>query len=63
MRRALVILFVLYVLACAAALVLLPASAYGWLRIERDPLSAVFAIMLAAPWSWVCWLWISSTSG
>jgi len=30
---------------------LIPASAKGWLGITPDPLSAVFAILLALPWS------------
>lgn len=40
----------LYILLCAGALLLVPASAYGWLGVEPDPLSGVFAFVLALPW-------------
>lgn len=48
---ALRILIGLYVVACLLALALIPASAAGWFGIERDPLSALFAMVLALPWS------------
>lgn len=45
------LLIVLYAAFCAAALWFIPASAYGWLGVEPDPLAGVFAILLALPWS------------
>jgi hypothetical protein len=42
---------VLYGVLCLIALWFIPASVYGWLGIERDPLAAVFALLLAMPWS------------
>lgn len=41
----------LYALLCLIALLLIPASAHGWFGIAEDPLSGVFAILLALPWS------------
>jgi hypothetical protein len=45
------LLIVGYALLCLIALWFVPASAYGWLGIERDPLAGVFALLLALPWS------------
>ncbi len=41
----------IYALLCVAALALIPISAKGWFGVEADPLAAVFAIILAMPWS------------
>lgn len=40
-----------YGLLCLIALMLIPASAHSWFGIAEDPLSGVFAILLALPWS------------
>lgn len=45
------ILLALYGALCIFALWLIPASLNSWFGVERDPLSAVFAIALALPWS------------
>ncbi len=42
----------LYVLACIAAIALVPLNAAGFAG-EPDPLSGIFAILLAAPWIWL----------
>jgi hypothetical protein len=45
------------IIACAygvlglTSLALIPASANGWFGLDPDPLSAVFAMLLAMPWS------------
>ena len=49
--RALLIGSAIYLIAGVIALMLVPASAYGWFGMERDSLSAVFALILAMPWS------------
>lgn len=41
----------LYALLCLAALALVPANARGWFGMEPDPLSGLYAIVLALPWS------------
>ena len=51
MARTLKIVVALYLAAGTLALLAIPASVHGWLGIEADPLSAVFAILLALPWS------------
>lgn len=40
-----------YGLLCLAALLLIPASLYGWFGVARGPLGAVFAILLGMPWT------------
>lgn len=40
----------LYFPLCAGALLLIPASIYGWFGVEQDPLGGVFAFLLALPW-------------
>ena len=45
------LLIVLYAVLCVIALWFIPASVHGWLGIEHDPLSAVFAFLLALPWT------------
>jgi sugar phosphate permease len=42
----------LYVLAGIAAIAIVPLNAAG-LAGEPDPLSGIFAILLAAPWIWL----------
>ncbi len=42
---------ILYLLAGILTLVAIPASLYGWFGVEQDPLSGVFALLLAMPWS------------
>lgn len=41
----------LYALLCLIALLLVPASIFGWFGVAEDPLGGVFAILLALPWS------------
>ena len=45
------VLMALYAALCVVALWFIPASVHGWLGIEPDPLAAVFALLLALPWS------------
>lgn len=45
------LLIAVYAALCLVALWLIPASAHGWFGIEPDPLAAVFALLLALPWS------------
>ncbi len=47
------LLIVLYAALCVVALWFIPASVYGWLGTEPDPLSAVFALLLAIPWTFL----------
>lgn len=44
-----------YTLLCLVALLVIPASAYEWWGFVADPLSGVFAIMLAMPWALGLW--------
>ena len=41
----------LYVLLCIGAFLLIPASSHGWLGVADDPLSGVFVLLLALPWT------------
>jgi hypothetical protein len=50
-RRICQIAVVVYQVLCALALLVIPLSAMGAFGIEPDPLAAVFAILLALPWS------------
>jgi hypothetical protein len=45
------VLMALYAALCVVALWFIPASVHGWLGVEPDPLAAVFALLLALPWS------------
>lgn len=47
------LLIVLYAALCVVALWFIPASVYGWMGVEPDPLSAVFAMVLALPWTFL----------
>ena len=47
------LLIVLYAALCVVALWFIPASVHGWLGVEPDPLSAVFAMFLALPWTFL----------
>lgn len=40
-----------YAALCLAAFLLVPASLHGWFGIASDPLAAIWAILLAPPWS------------
>lgn len=40
-----------YALLALAALLLIPASSFGWFGIARDPLGRMFALILSLPWS------------
>lgn len=40
-----------YLLAGIVSLWFVPASAYGWLGVEPDPLAGIFALILSLPWS------------
>jgi hypothetical protein len=51
--------FWLYVIACAASLLLVALSATGALGFEPDPLSGIFAVVLAQPWLGLT-SWLSS---
>lgn len=51
LRRICVVVVVIYQVLCALSLLLVPLSAMGAFGMERDPLAAVFAILLALPWS------------
>lgn len=54
-----------YALLCLVALLMIPASAYSWWGFGPDPLSGVFAIILAMPWAMGLWaldgapIWLS----
>lgn len=50
-RRALLVVAVAYAVLGALALFAIPASAFGWLGVEPDPLSGIFALLLALPWT------------
>jgi hypothetical protein len=41
---------ILYAVLGAIALLLVPASLYGWFGIAPDPLSGVYAYLLSLPW-------------
>ena len=43
----------LYAAVCAVALWFIPASVHGWMGVEPDPLSAVYAMLLALPWTFL----------
>lgn len=47
------LLTVLYAALCVVALWFIPASVRGWMGVEADPLSAVFAMLLALPWTFL----------
>ena len=49
--RVIRVLMALYAALCMVALWFIPASVHGWLGVEPDPLAAVFALLLALPWS------------
>jgi hypothetical protein len=40
-----------YAILCLISLALIPISAMGLFGVEEDPVSAVFAVILALPWS------------
>lgn len=44
-----------YVLLSLVALLMIAASAYSWWGFQPDPLSGVFAIILAMPWAVGLW--------
>lgn len=52
MRTACKVIIGLYVLLCVAALAIVPLNAAGWIG-EPDPLTGIFAVLLAAPWIWL----------
>ena len=41
----------IYGIAAVLSLLVIPIGAKGWLGMQPDPLVAVFAIVLALPWS------------
>jgi hypothetical protein len=45
------LLIMLYGALCVVALWFIPASAHVWLGVALDPLSAVYAMLLALPWA------------
>jgi hypothetical protein len=40
-----------YAVLCVGSLLLIAASAFGWFGVQPDALAAVYAIVLALPWS------------
>ncbi|MEW9838693.1 hypothetical protein [Mesorhizobium marinum] len=50
-KRICLVIVVLYAAASAFALLLIPLNAAGAFGMEPDPLSGIFAYLLAAPWS------------
>ncbi|TZG28853.1 hypothetical protein [Sphingomonas montanisoli] len=44
-------LLIVYAILCILALALIPISASGWLGGDGDGLAAIYAILLAMPWS------------
>ena len=50
-HRLATILLIAYVAVSLLALFAIPASLYGWFGAESDPLSGIFALLLALPWS------------
>lgn len=51
MRTLMNVLIAIYGLACIGALATIPISAFGVFDIESHPLSAIYAMTLAMPWS------------
>jgi hypothetical protein len=51
MRRACLAFVALYAILCVVALLLIPLGAMGLLGSEPDPLSGIFAVLLAMPWT------------
>ena len=51
MRCVCLVVVGVYAVLCVLSLIVVPLSAIGALGIARDPLAAVFAILLALPWS------------
>ena len=51
MRLALQVLVALCALACLFALAVLLVGTRGWFGVQPDGLAAVYAILLAMPWS------------
>jgi hypothetical protein len=49
--KALRIIAIVYAVAGIIAVLMVPASVYGWAGVEPDPLSGVFALLLGLPWS------------
>jgi hypothetical protein len=47
------LLIVLYAALCVVALWFIPASVHGWMGVAPDPLSAVLAMLLALPWTFL----------
>jgi len=40
-----------YAALCAASLILLGATVFGWFGVETDPIGAAYALLMAMPWS------------
>ncbi|MDX1402219.1 MAG: hypothetical protein R3245_09880 [Kiloniellales bacterium] len=53
-------LVLLYVIVCVVALAAIPMSAAGW--IAPDPLSAIPAMLLGVPWSFLLTSFVESES-
>ncbi|WP_265564444.1 hypothetical protein [Sphingomicrobium arenosum] len=51
LRRLLLVILIVYGAASLLALFAIPASVEGWVGVEPDPLSGIFALILALPWS------------
>ncbi|WP_343343755.1 hypothetical protein WJT74_08680 [Sphingomicrobium sp. XHP0239] len=50
-QRVLLLVLGAYVILGILALLAIPASVFGWLGVESDPLSGIFALLLAMPWT------------
>lgn len=50
MRRICPAIIVIYVVACVASLSLIPMNAAGMFGMAPDPLSGIYALLLASPW-------------
>lgn len=55
-NRLLIALTIIYGLLGLVALFLIPASVFGWAGVAADPLSGVFALLLALPWTILLYL-------
>lgn len=53
LRWLLTCITILYVLACLAALAILAVHTQGWFGVSPEPLAAIYALMLALPWTLV----------
>ena len=50
MRRVCRFVILAYIIVCIAALAIIPMTAAGTFGIQPDPLSGIYALLLASPW-------------